>query len=414
MAQQSLVVGWLLLQASCLSAQSTGPNTIILQHANVVDGISDEPVRDATVLIENGRIVSIGHTAEKASANSAVIDLSGRWLLPGYIDAHVHFKDLKAARSALASGVTTARTMQVDHYIDIGMRELHRQGEKDLPDIVAAGYQLRPDMIAFEAFLLDFPKFAGMIRPKVAGEENVRRLVQANVQHHVDLIKILATERGGTPDTDPRKRTFTDEEIVAIVDEARKAGLPVAAHAHGDEGAAAAVRAGVRSIEHGSFMSDETLALMKVRGTYLVPTIGIESAVSSTSTYKNSPPVRRERLHTMSQSAHGVAQRAWKLGIPLVAGSDGAYDLDLAPDFTVANEVVELVKAGIPPMEAIKAATFRAAECLGISARTGSIRPGGEADLVVVEGDPLANITAVKKIVMVINDGQIAINRLSR
>jgi imidazolonepropionase-like amidohydrolase len=267
-------------------------------------------------------------------------------------------------------------------------------------------------MFIYEAFLLDFPQLAGVVRSKVTGTENVRRLVQANAQHGVNIIKILATERAGTPDTDPRRQTFSDQEIVAIVDEARKAGLPVAAHAHGDEGAAAAVRAGARSIEHGSFLSDSTLDLMKQRGTYLVPTIALGDVLASSPPTPNAGPDFQKRTAELFASAHASALRAWKKGIPLVAGTD--VSANRPTTFTVASEVAEFVKIGIPPMDAIKAATSRAAECLGISTRTGAIRPGYEADLVAVDGDPLNNIEALKKVVLVINDGQMSVNRLGR
>jgi imidazolonepropionase-like amidohydrolase len=399
---------WFLLAASCLGAQ----NAILLNHANIIDGLSDEPLRDTAVLVENGRIAALAPNFEELPADTVAIDVSGRWLLPGLIDAHVHLTELKAAREMLAGGVTTIRTMGVLHYIDIGIRELHRGGAKDLPDVIASGYALSPNMFMFEPFLLDFPQLASIVQSKVTGTDNVRQLVRANVQHGVNFIKILATERAGTPETDPRRQTFSDTEIAAIVDEATKAGLPVAAHAHGDEGAAAAVRVGARSIEHGSLLSDATLDLMKRRGTYFVPTIAVWDLIRGAPAAPNAGQDFQKRNADLSASAHATALRAWKKGIPLVAGTDTSANRP--PPFTVSNEVAEFVKIGIPPMEAIKTATSRAAECLGISNRTGSIRRGYEADLVVIEGDPLRNIEALKKVMLVINDGQISVNRLGR
>jgi imidazolonepropionase-like amidohydrolase len=398
---------WLLFAPLCLNGQGA----ILLKHAYVIDGFSDKPVRDATVLIENGRITSLSSVIDKAPAEAVVIDLAGRWLLPGLIDVHVHLSDLKGARTMINAGVTTIRTVGVSHYVDVGIRELHRGGAKDLPEVVAAGYQIQPDM--GERFLLDFPQLAILTRSRVRGSENVRRLVQANVQHGVNWIKILATERTGTPDTDPRRQTFAEEEMTAIVEEARKAGLPVAAHAHGDAGGSAAIRAGVRSIEHGSFLSDSTLDLMKQRGTYMVPTIALGDVVAGIARPQNARPDFRERIAEVSASAHRTALRAWRKGIPLVTGTDTNTDL-MPPDFTASSEVAEFVKIGIPPLDAIKAATSRAAECLSISTRTGSIRPGYEADLIVVAGDPLTDVGVLKRIELVINDGRIAINRLPK
>src|SRR5258708_15992477 len=159
--------------------------------------------------------------------------------------------------------------MGVNSFADVGSRNLHTRGMNELPAVVAAGYQIRSDVAqAFTAFLLDLPSMRSVVS-RIRGSDNLRSVVRAYAEHHVDLIKILATERAGTPETDPRKRTFTDEEMAAIVDEARKTGLPVAAHAHSDEGPPAALLASVRSIEHGTYLRDDTLGLMKARGTYL-------------------------------------------------------------------------------------------------------------------------------------------------
>jgi imidazolonepropionase-like amidohydrolase len=197
------------------------------------------------------------------------------------------------------------------------MRELHRAGLTDIPEVVAAGYQIRPDLSQGNGdFFLDFPGMNPFMSG-LRGSENLRSVVRLLAEHHVDLIKILATERAGTPQTDPRKRTFTDEEMVAIVDEARKAGLPVAAHAHGDEGARGAVLAGVHSIEHGTYLSDDTLALMKTHGTYFVPTL---SAVSHMSKLEN--PVLQLRGRAMLPRERNTATRAWKMGIKIVAATD--------------------------------------------------------------------------------------------
>ena len=221
---------------------------------------------DVDVTVKNGRITGIGKRLKKLPAQAVVFDLTGMWLMPGYIDAHVHFGNFSAARNALLSGATTVRTMHCDHFLDIQIREAHQNGQRDLPDVVAAGYQLRPDM--FDTFFEDFPDLSYM-KPRVTGTENVRLLVRALVSRKVDHIKFLATERAGTPETDPRKRTFSDDEIAAIIDEAKKADLFASAHAHGDEGSYAAVKAGVNSIEHGTWITDSTLKLMQKKGVQL-------------------------------------------------------------------------------------------------------------------------------------------------
>src|SRR5262249_43559364 len=161
----------------------------------------------------------------------------------------------------------------------------------------------------------------------------------------------------------------------------------------------AAVRSGVRSIEHGSFLSESTLNLMKQRGTYLVPTIALGDVATRMASAQNASEAFQKSTAELFAAAHETARRAWKMGVPLVAGTDTS-DRTL-PSLTVSSEVAELVKIGVPPMEAIRAATSRAAECLGISDKTGSIRPGYEADLLVVGSDPRNDVTALKKIVLV-------------
>ncbi len=386
------------------SPAKTAP--LVITHANVIDGVSAQPLRDATVIVRDARVDSVTAGPANPPAGATVLDLKGRWLLPGFVDAHTHIGDLQAARRALHSGATTVRILGVPHFADLGLRELNREGVADLPGVVAAGYQIRPDLM--ETFFLDYPKLKDWMGG-ISGAENMRRMVRLLAERRVDVVKILATERAGTADTDPRKRTFTDEEMAAIVDEARKSGLPVAAHAHGDEGARAAVRAGVRSIEHGTFLSDETLALMKERGTYLVPTIAtVIDLIDPGGDYDD--PMLSIRGRAMLPRVRDTAARAWKVGVKIVAGTDTGYGPK--SNRRVPHEVIELVNIGMPPMEAIKAATSVAAECLGVANRTGSIVRGKDADLVVVDRDPLADISALQDVLVVVHGGKVVLNRI--
>lgn len=399
------------LNALVISAQD-GPRVIIFQHANVIDGVSREPLRDVTVTIANGKIIGVHKSLKRMPAGAEVIDLKGKWLLPGYIDAHVHV-NFEQAQRALRFGITTARAMG-GNFIDIEIRNAHRKGRSDLPEVLAAGYQVRPDVFIAPSFFQDFPELADMKSP-VSGTENVRRLVRAFAAKGVDQIKVLATERAGTPDTDPRKRTFTDEELIAIVDEARKAGLKVAAHAHADDGAYAAVKAGVRSIEHGTWLSDKTLSLMKARGTWFVSNILSDSATTFWSSIAPPNPILVERRQTMRPQATEVTKRAFRLGVLVVAASDFTY----GPQFdsgrvTIADNAAGLVEAGIPKMEAIKAITSQAAKLLEINKRTGAIRKGLEADIVIVGDNPLSSIEALKDIRIIVNDGQVVFNKLDK
>jgi imidazolonepropionase-like amidohydrolase len=402
-----------LLAAMLVCARPAAPSqpssALVIIHANVIDGLSDQPLRDATIFIRDGRIEDIVQGPAHLVAGQTVIDLKGRWLLPGFEDAHAHIANLAAARLALRSGVTTARSLGVNHFADIGIRELNHAGISDLPDIIASGYHVRPRPA--EEIFLDLTKLKDLMGKPVSGVENVRRLVRAQIERGVNVIKVMATERAGLPDTDPRKRVFTDEELAAVVDEARKSNTFVAAHAHGDEGAYAAVKAGVRSIEHGTWLSDETLRLMKERGTYFVPTIAtVEDLIEPGGDYDNALLAIRGRA--MLPRLRETAEKARRLGIKIIAGTDTGYS-PTSPR-RMPDEIIALTRIGLSPMDAIKAGTSVVAECFGIAGRTGAIRKGLEADLIAVEGDPLADIRNLQDVLLVVNNGKVVVNRLAQ
>jgi imidazolonepropionase-like amidohydrolase len=379
-----------------------GSQLLVLTNANVIDGVSEKPIRHATVIVRDGKIVSVAATSSKIPHGATVLDLKGRWLLPGLIDAHVHVNE-DQARVALESGVTTVRTGSGG----ISVREQHRAGVTTLPDVVASEYQIvrQPP----PRFFLAFPQLADM-KDGVHGPDHMRRIVRALIDSGVDVIKILATERAGLQEADPRRRTFTDEELVAAIQAATLGGRAVMAHAHGDEGASAAVRAGVRSIEHGTYLSDATLSLMKVRGTFFVPTITVFERYAAMGGPGPQPnAIVGDRSRAMLPLVRAVTTKALKMGVRIVAGSDNTYN---DKKYGLHDELTELRRAGLSPMAAIKAATSVAAECLMIQARTGAIRPGLEADLIVVDRDPTADLEALRDVLFVLNDGKIVINRL--
>jgi imidazolonepropionase-like amidohydrolase len=402
------VLGSILLVAAAIPsrAQAVADDSVVFIHANVIDGISNAAMLDATVVVVNGHIQSIGHGPAPA-AKGAVIDLTGHWLLPGFVDAHVHVGNLADARRALRSGATTIGEAGVNHFADVGMRVLNHKGVVDVPDVVAAGYHIRTHPA--DDYFVDFPQDVNLMGG-VHGTEALRHMVEQMVSRSVDRIKVMATERAGTPETDPRIRVFNDEELAAIVDEANKRGSWVVAHAHGNEGAAAAVRAGVHCIEHGTYLSDDTLRLMKEKGVYLDPTITALVDMSDPGgEYDN--PILQMRGKAMLPTGREMAARAWKMGVKIVAGTDTTYfDKN---NRTLADEIIELSDAGMGPMDAIKAGTSVSAEELGVDIRTGSIRVGYEADFVVIERSPLENIRHIGDVVMVVNNGRIALNRLN-
>ena len=378
----------------------------MLRRAVLIDGISARPLRDMTVVVRAGRIQSISRASVRVPAGAKVIDLGGRWLLPGLIDAHVHLRDPDSARAALRSGVTTARSLGVPRFADIDIRQRHRAGASDLPDVVAAGYHVRRRLA--EEFFLDAPQLSRMAGG-LHGPEDVRQAVRVIAGRGADVVKVMATERAGLLETDPLRRVLNDEELAAAVAEARRANLPVAAHAHSDEGARAAVLAGARTIEHGTLLSGETLALMRKRGVCLVPTITFWRDMMDPGGEYDDPKLAA-RAEEMLPRVREATALAWKMGVRVAAGSDMRYDASSTR--ALADEIAELVGAGMPPMEAVKAATSAAAGCLGIGGRTGALRPGLEADMIVVERDPLKDVRVLRHAVMVINDGHIVVNGL--
>jgi len=398
----------ILCSFAFLSAQR-GPATvdvIALTNASVVNVRTGSVQRVMTVILRSGSIESIGQGAAPAGART--IDLHNRFVVPGLIDAHVHISSLPQLRAALESGVTTVRSAGVSNYVDVGMRELVKKGYVAGPDVIAAGYHVRPS-VAPEMFL-DFPELGDLMNGGISNGDAIRRAVRANLSRGVDWIKVLATERAGTPDTDPRKQVYSQEELRILVTEAGTKDIPVMAHAHGAEGADAAVRAGVRSIEHGTYLTDDTLQLMAKQGTYFDPTADIVNDLSEAGgDYDNAGLKRRgEMMRPILKAAIG---KAAKYGVKIVAGSDTSYGPNSVA--RISREAGELVAAGLTPLQALQSATIVSAEMLRLDKRIGALEPGFEADVLVVDGNPLDNIRTLLDPLLVISNGRIGLDRLS-
>jgi imidazolonepropionase-like amidohydrolase len=405
---------WVLTAFMALPAAQRGPapqgvlaqTDIALTNASVLNVRTGSLQRTVTVVIRNGRIESVG--AGAAPAGARVFDLRGRVVLPGLIDAHVHITSLPQLRAALESGVTTVRSAGVSNFVDVGMRDLVKKGFVAGPDMIAAGYHVRPS-VAPEMFI-DFPELGDLLSGGMSNADAIRRAVRANLSRGVDWIKVLATERAGTPDTDPRKQVYSQEELRILVTEAATKDIPVMAHAHGAEGADAAVRAGVRSIEHGTYLTDDTLQLMAKQGTYFDPTADIVNDLSEAGgDYDNAGLKRRGEM--MRPILKAAIAKAMKYGVKIVAGSDTGYGPNSVA--RVSREAGELVAAGLTPLQAVQAATMINAELLKLDKQNGSIEPGYEADLLIVDANPLDNIRTLLDPLLVISNGRIGLDRLS-
>lgn len=378
---------------------------LALVNATVVNVATGTLQDGQTIVLDAGRIASLG--PGPAPPGVRAIDIRNRWVVPGLIDAHVHIGSVQQMRAALQSGVTTVRSAGVSHYVDVGLRELVKQGHLAGPDMLAAGYHVRT-MPAPELFLSD-PEL-GDLMGGVTSVDGLRRVVRANLAHGVDWIKVNATERAGTPDTDPRKQMFSAAELEVIVGEAALKSIPVQAHAHGAEGADAAVKAGVRSIEHGTYLTDATLKLMAAQGTFFVPTADIVTDLAEPGgDYDDAALQRRGQM--MLPILKAAIGRAKAFGVKIAAGSDTGYGPRSVT--TLAREVVALSDAGLTPLEALQSATVRNAELLQREKQVGQLAPGLEADVLVVAENPLQNIRALLDPLVVISNGRVALDRLN-
>jgi imidazolonepropionase-like amidohydrolase len=374
---------------------------------NVLDPSSAEARRNVSVVLEEGRIAAVGaRTALDLPAGARELELDGYWLVPGLLDAHSHLNTLEAARRALESGVTTIRTAGVGGYADVALRDAVRNGWLPGPEILATGVYVTPEI--GDGALAD-PRLAPFLAGPVDTPEELRHLVAVNADRGADWIKTRATERAGTPSTDPREQVYTEDELRAVVEEAAAHGLRVAAHAHGDEGIAAAVRAGVASIEHGTYASEATLRLVRDRGTWLVPTLSSVLSFGQAGDYAD-PRLFLRGQHLAPRRVEMV-RRAHELGIPIVVGVDTSYGAESTA--RVSRAVTFMVEElGFDPLYALQAATTRSARLLGVADRTGRVAEGFEADLLLLDSNPLDRVRALQDPLIIVSDGHLVLNRL--
>lgn len=401
---RSLVAGLLAVAAFAAVAQDLDLVNVIL-----VDGTGAEPRPGVTVSVRGGKITAISDKAPQSGKDVRRIELGGRYLLPGLIDAHAHIETPASALVAVKSGITTARVLGDTNLQAIGTRDLIRLAHVPGPDLLVSPGHIRPK--PGTAFFMTYPQFGDAIGGELRGPDRIAAATRAFIEKGADVIKVGASERAGLPDTDPRKIELTEAEIHAAVTEASKKGLYVAAHAHARDGIANAVRAGVRSIEHGTWVDDETLAEMKRRGTFFVPTLAVMSPLAEPRGHSADDIVLQLRTYHMFAALKSAVRKAHELGLPIAASTDGTYDdSDDTGRVRVAHEIALYRQlAGMTPLESITAATLTGARVLGIESRTGSVRVGMEADLVVFDGDPLAESDMLFEPRLVVSDGRILI-----
>lgn len=415
----------LLLAALAFAAPAAPPPPapLLLTGARILDPSGDRLLDGRDVLVENGHIAAIGATGTlQAPAGTQKIDLTGLTLIPGLIEMHSHLllhpydetpwddqvlkeslelrtiRAVTAAKATLEAGFTTVRDLGTEGagYADVALRDAIAQGMIPGPRVFAATRAI----VATGCYgpsgfdpRWEVPKGA----QEVTGPVEMRKVVREQIAAGADWIKVYADYRRRPGVTTP---TLTQEEMAAAVDEARSAGLPVAAHAYTEEGIRRAVLAGVRTIEHGTYVTDDLLALMKQKGVALIPTLTASEAVSRYAGWKPGTP-EPQRI----QETREMFTRALKSGVTIANGSD----VGVFAHGQNARELELMVAYGMSPKEALRAATATAAAVLGRGKDLGKIAPGYVADLVAVKGDPLTGISAIERPAVVVKEGRVAV-----
>ena len=391
-----------LLALVCWLQAGAQDHAYALTNANLFNGVDNRVQPNVTVLVKDGRIERIAEADARIPTAYTVIDLEGNYLLPGLFDVHTHISTLDQAQRALESGVTTVRSASVTAYQDVALRELVRSKKLSGPDVVAAGVYVTPNL---DETLLAEPRFSE-ITGAVDTDDELRRVVEINADRGVDVIKTRGTERAGLSNTDPRKQVYSERQLRVVVEAAAAHGLSVMVHAHGDEGARAAVLAGARSIEHGTYLSTDTLTLMKERGTWFVPTYVTMDEMNE----EQDDNVLRLRGKHMVPQLEKAIREAHALGVRFATGADSYYDERTINRISV--EVAEFVDLGMSHFEALQAATISSAALLHLQDRTGRIAVGYEADMILVPANPLTNIEALQDVLLVMSNGEIALKRI--
>ena len=382
-----------------------------LVNATLVDGTGAEPRPGVAVSVRDGKITAIADRAPDAAPGVRQIDLDGRYLMPGLIDAHAHIESPAAALRALKSGVTTARVLGDNYLQAIYTRDLVKRGVVPGPEMLVSPGHIRPK--PGMAFFMVYPEFADAIDGELRGPDRIGAATRALMAKGADVIKVGASERAGLAQTDPRRPELTEDKMRAAVTEAAKKGLYVAAHSHAREGCASAVRAGVRSIEHGTWVDDETLVEMKRRGTFFVPTLAAMSPLADPRGDSADDLTLRLRTQSMMGPLRAAVRKAHALGVPIVASTDGSYAEDDIGRMRVAHDIALMREfGGLTPLESITAATLNGARVMGIESRTGTIRVGLEADVVAYDGNPLEDATMLFEPRLIVSDGNIAVEGL--
>ena len=406
-----------------MSAQKT-----FIWCGTLIDGLSDVPKKNMTIIVEKNKITGIESGYSNPGANDKTIDLKTRTVTPGWMDMHVHleeetnpnrylqeftlnpadyaFQSVVFSERTLMAGFTTVRDLGGSG-VNISLRNAINKGLIKGPRVYTAGKAIASTgghadpTNGYRADLMGDP---GPAEAVANGVDECRKAVRQRYKEGSDLIKITATGGVLSVAKSGSNPQFTEEEIKAIVETAKDYGFRVAVHAHGAEGMKRAIRAGVNSIEHGTFMDDEAMALAKQYGTWYVPTLTAGSSVADSAAKPGYyPEVVRLKALEIGPKIKATFAKAYKAGVKIAFGTDAGV-------FKHGMNWLEfgyMIEAGMKPMDAIKSATINAADLLGEKDKLGSIEVNKLADIVAVDGDPLTDSKVFGKVVFVMKDGVI-------
>jgi imidazolonepropionase-like amidohydrolase len=423
-----LIVAALTVAATASAQEAKGSGTVALRAARVIDGTGAAPILNGVVVVTDDKIIAVGKQGSvNIPAGARVVDLGESTLLPGFIDAHTHIvgrelndpqsptaavRDYDAvgaiigvasAQKTLLGGFTTIRNVGASNFDDMALRKVIGEGVVIGPRMQNAGHAIgitggHCDENGYKPGLMD-----GNPRTGVAdGPDQIRAAVRYQAKYGADVIKTCATG-GVLSDGDAvGVPQYTYEEMKALVDEATKLERKVAAHAHGAEGIKIAVRAGVASIEHGSFLDEEGAKMMAQHGTFLVPTLSAGEAVEKAAKTGVLKGLRAEKALAAAAAMRNGVKIAVRDGVPIALGTDAG----VGPHGTNGHEFSLMVEwAGMTPMQAIVAGTMNGAKLLGWENRIGTLAAGKLADIVAVPGDPLRDIHVMEKASFVMKNG---------
>ncbi|MFD5491779.1 amidohydrolase family protein [Streptomyces sp. GDS52] len=399
--------------------------TVVLVAERSWDGLAETPSGHTEIAVRDGRVTEVGDHVERGAGQ--VVDLGERMLLPGFIDCHVHttmdpsalltafaadpatviaLRALPVLRDLLARGFTTVRDLATfaDQPITLHLRDALAQGLITGPRMLVAPHLISARGAHGDLSTLLAPEHGREIGVLADGPAAVARAVREEIRAGADWIKFGATGGFGTPTDDPGQATYSQAEMDSLVATATDLGVPCTPHAYGDEGVARAVRAGVRSVEHGNLASAETLSLMQQRGVFLVPTqfmvVDALDHLDDDDYWQGKDPAEREKFHRYAGRLRDSARNVAASDVRIAFGTDAG----MFPHHRNGNEFPAMVESGITPLRALRAATSTAADLLR-RPDLGRIRSGATADLIALPGDPFDDIDATTGVDFVMHDG---------